>query len=172
MDWNYLFASFEGRIGRQQFWIGAACLAIVGIVLSLILGTILGVGFMSRMDSFGAGPEELMRINSASGWVGLIVLAIVAYPSLAIMLKRRHDRGSAGRGAKAYLAVSAGLLLLQALGIGYGIQDFNGISMVMPNPILGIFGVVVGLYGLYLLVVMGFLKGDEGSNSYGADPLA
>jgi uncharacterized membrane protein YhaH (DUF805 family) len=31
--------------------------------------------------------------------------------------------------------------------------------------------VIVGIFGLYMLVVLGFLKGTAGPNNYGPDPL-
>ena len=30
---------------------------------------------------------------------------------------------------------------------------------------------LLGIFGIYLLVQLGFLKGTQGANSYGADPL-
>jgi len=32
-------------------------------------------------------------------------------------------------------------------------------------------GIIVGIYAIYLLVVLGFLKGTSGPNNYGPDPL-
>jgi uncharacterized membrane protein YhaH (DUF805 family) len=59
-----------------------------------------------------------------------------------------------------------------ALGIGYTMMDVgNGITIPTPSlPLTGI-NVLHGLFGLYLLVVLGFLKGTTGSNQYGPDPL-
>ena len=43
MDWKYLFTSFEGRIGRQQMWMGIIVLMVVSLVanvLDMLFGTI------------------------------------------------------------------------------------------------------------------------------------
>ena len=36
IDWQTLYLSGQGRIGRAQFWIGAAGLICVGLVAGLI----------------------------------------------------------------------------------------------------------------------------------------
>lgn len=171
MDWKYLFTSFEGRIGRQQFWIGVAVMVVASIILSFVLSSIFGGGALGTTLGETVSPGELMRANSASGWASLITIALLSYPFLALALKRRHDRGSEGRTIKIYLGVTILLVLMQTFGIGYSVQNFAGVQMVMPGALTGAIGIGVGLLGLYLLVVMGFLRGDDGPNSYGADPL-
>jgi uncharacterized membrane protein YhaH (DUF805 family) len=37
--------------------------------------------------------------------------------------------------------------------------------------ITNILGIVVGIFALYLLVVLGFLRGTPGPNQYGPDPV-
>ena len=36
---------------------------------------------------------------------------------------------------------------------------------------LGIVGLILFIYAIYILVVLGFQKGTAGPNTYGADPL-
>jgi len=60
---------------------------------------------------------------------------------------------------------------VQALGLGYTVTDIQGIPVPMPSTLFSIIGGVVGIFGLYLLVVLGFLKGTEGTNNFGPDPL-
>jgi uncharacterized membrane protein YhaH (DUF805 family) len=78
MDWKYLFGSFDGRIGRQTFWIGVVTLMIASAVLHLVLAALFG------WHHAMGGP-----INGA---VSLILL----YPSLAVDVKRLHDRDKSG----------------------------------------------------------------------------
>jgi uncharacterized membrane protein YhaH (DUF805 family) len=76
MDWKYLFTSFEGRINRKPYWIGALVFLAVVIVLYLII--------------FALGGFSALI-------VGYIIIAILSiYPSLALMTKRFHDRGKSG----------------------------------------------------------------------------
>jgi uncharacterized membrane protein YhaH (DUF805 family) len=115
MDWKYLFTSFEGRIGRQGYWMGVLVLVGVSIVAGL-LDAILGTG-------------------GESGWGVVSVIATLAmlYPAIALYAKRWHDRGKSGWW-----------------------------SLIGLIPILG---------GIWMLVELGFLKGTDGSNQYGADPV-
>jgi uncharacterized membrane protein YhaH (DUF805 family) len=69
LDWKYLFLSFEGRIGRQSFWMGVLALFVVN-VLATIVDSVLG----------------------GTGIIGLIVSLALIYPSVALSAKRWHDR--------------------------------------------------------------------------------
>ena len=40
------FTGFEGRLNRQRWWIGVIILAIIGIIISWILGAIFGTGLI------------------------------------------------------------------------------------------------------------------------------
>ena len=41
----------------------------------------------------------------------------------------------------------------------------------MTGIVGGIIGGIFGIYAIYMLVVLGFLKGTSGPNNYGPDPL-
>lgn len=173
MDWKFLYTSMDGRIGRKQFWIAAIVLAVVSIVISLVIGSALGVSMFGAMMAGGVpDADAMLRMSTMSGWAGLVTFVIFAWPAMALMIKRRHDRGNAGNDVRIYFGLSALLVLLQALGIGYGVQDYGGVQMVGPDMWLSIISVLIGIFALYLLVVVGFLKGDAGDNEYGPNPLA
>jgi uncharacterized membrane protein YhaH (DUF805 family) len=149
-----LYTTTEGRIGRQQWWMGVIVLAVVFIVVGVLAGL-------------------LMRDQPAIlGWVNLILFAIFAYPLYALYLKRRHDRDNNGLDAIIYLAVIAVSALLAALGITMSPQEMPGVGTVMmPNAIGSIVGAILFIYGIYMLVQMGFLRGTVGPNQYGPDPV-
>jgi uncharacterized membrane protein YhaH (DUF805 family) len=69
MDWNHLLTSFDGRISRQPFWLGTLALFGANIVVSIVLG---------------------------GGVLGVILGLVLIYPSLAVSVKRWHDRGKSG----------------------------------------------------------------------------
>jgi uncharacterized membrane protein YhaH (DUF805 family) len=116
MDWKYLFTSFEGRIGRQQMWLGIIVLIVIGIVAS-ILDLILGTAS-----------------DDGIGIISAIVSLISIYPSIALYAKRWHDRGKSGWW-----------------------------SLILLVPVIGV---------IWWLIECGFLRGTEGPNQYGPDPLA
>ena len=67
IDWKYLYTSFEGRIPRMQYWIGAIVLGVVSVIIQLILGRISAV-------------------------LALLVSLIFLYPGYALLVKRGYDR--------------------------------------------------------------------------------
>lgn len=66
------------------------------------------------------------------------------------------------------LAIS---FLLQAFGMAYTMTDIGGMQVPAPSMLYSIVGVVTLVYGIYMLVVCGFLRGTPGPNQYGPDPL-
>jgi uncharacterized membrane protein YhaH (DUF805 family) len=133
MDWGNLFTSFQGRISRQPFWLGVLALFIVQWVVSLVLGSVLGISMMGQMDP-NMTPEQAMA-QSMSGMGPLLIVSLIfLYPALAIYTKRWHDRNKSGWW-----------------------------SLILIVPIIGF---------IWFLVECGFLRGTEGSNDYGPDPIA
>jgi uncharacterized membrane protein YhaH (DUF805 family) len=68
MDWVYLLNSFEGRIGRQTFWMAMAVVTIAEIISHFVAEALQG-------DRLSA-----------------IVDLAFTYPEFAIAVKRAHDR--------------------------------------------------------------------------------
>lgn len=172
------FVGFDGRLNRQPFWISAIILAVISVVISLLILPLLGLSMMPSLPTIDANTtvEEIAAaVNAAqgrAGWISFVMFLIFAYPSAAICIKRRHDRNSSGIDVWIYLALTAIMLLVSALGFGMTTMDFgNGVIVPVPGPIVMGLNVVVGIYALYLLVVLGFLKGTAGPNNYGPDPL-
>lgn len=144
-----LLTTTNGRIGRQQWWIGTVVVIVASIVLSIVLAVI-GLG----------------------AWGQLIASLALLYPSYCIGVKRRQDRDNNGLDVKILLGVSAVASILQAFGIGVTMTDVgNGVMMPSPDLWLTLVYVALGILAIYLIVQLGFLKGTPGPNSYGPDPL-
>src|SRR5690606_10172238 len=151
---KYLLTTTSGRIGRQQWWIGVVALIVVSIIASLILGLI----------SFG-NPVVM-------AWLAVLLNLALLYPSYCLGLKRRHDRDSDGKDLLILLVGSVVLHLVQAVGIGIDWVDVGtGVIMPVPSMWLGLINLAFGMFAIYMLVQLGFLKGTTGPNSYGPDPL-
>ena len=147
-----LYLTTDGRISRKQWWLGVVGLIVASIVVSIILG-IVGLG-------------------STSSWGQLITFVIMLFPNWCLGIKRRQDRDNNAMDFKILIGLSFLLTLVQALGIGVTMVDVgNGMMMPMPDMWLSGLFMLLGLFGLYVLVQMGFLKGTAGPNSYGPDPL-
>lgn len=170
MDWKYLYTSFEGRIARKQFWFGVLGFIVVGIVLSLIANLITGGFSMTPATD----AESAMAAFRAACLANIVVFVVLAWPSAALLIKRRHDRGSAGTEVWVYLAISLLGQLLTLVGFDYSAVEMPGTEgvVIMPGIIASGIGIIIFVFAAYLLVVCGFLKGDTGENAYGPDPLA
>lgn len=75
IDWNDLLFSFEGRINRAKFWLGAVVMSIVPLLFFMVAAA----------------------VNSTFLWVvASLVYLLIIWPALAISIKRWHDRGKSG----------------------------------------------------------------------------
>jgi uncharacterized membrane protein YhaH (DUF805 family) len=118
---TWIWTSFEGRIGRQTYWLKFVLPYIVALIVLTIVESVAG---LTIDDGMGGGIGILSSIFSLIGiWF-----------SLAAGAKRCHDRNRSGW--------------------------FQAIALI---PIIG---------AIWLLIELGFLKGTEGENRFGADPLA
>lgn len=174
-----LYITFDGRIGRKTFWLGVLGIAVAGIILGFILTPLLGGGVVDpsqflktdgTLDS-EALSDMILTASSRAGWANLVIYLIMFIPITAIILKRRHDRGSAGMEYWVYAGLAVLLLLLQATGIGYSVAEIAGFSIPVPTTLTTIVMFASGALGIYMLVVCGFLKGDDGDNSWGPNPI-
>src|SRR4051812_29721664 len=103
---NYM--GFDGRINRQQWWIGVIVLIVVGVIIAWILGMILGtsnIGALINTDGT-VNQDAVNALTTKAGWQGLIISIVFAYPQLALNIKRRHDRNNNGYDAIALAAIS------------------------------------------------------------------
>lgn len=154
MDFKYLFTSFEGRIGRKDFWLGLLVIIIASFVLIGVLGIltwVLPVSFVSLVGSL-----------------------IMLYPALALSLKRLHDRNKAAK-PWAYIMFGPGILtnIMQAMGVGFTTTEIQGELVTYPsNGLATALSVITAIVGLWVLVELGFLKGTTGDNQFGSDPVS
>jgi len=93
------------------------------------------------------GPMRVLPIVLLALWVS----------SVAIAIRRLHDRGKSGWWVLVFIFVPG---LLQ--GIGSRLGD------PLPMMILSVAGLAVSIWAL---VELGFLRGTQGDNAYGPDPL-
>jgi len=144
------FFSFRGRISRQDWWLGFIVLIAVTIPVSMLL------------DPEGFDPTA-GQIKPPS--LALTIWSLITcLPTAAITIKRLNDRDWPG-----WIGY-----LLAVLFVTLTIANYFGLllepdKMTPPEAIF--FGAIM-LFFLWTLVDNGFLKGSDGSNRYGPDPLA
>ena len=155
------FRGFDGRLNRQAWWIGVVILVVVSFIISSVLGLILGTGNVAVIGADGSiDANAVASLTQKAGWQGLITNIILAYPYLALTIKRRHDRNNNGYDAIALIVLGLIYSLLTAVGIA-----------TMGGIVGGILGVILLVLAIWVLVQVGFLKGTAGPNGYGANPL-
>jgi len=110
MDWNFLYNSFEGRIGRQAFWIAVAVLSVAELAAHFIAEQIQG-------DRLSA----------------IIDVAFV-YPEFALAVKRAHDRNMPVVFLIVFFAASAFLDLLTVLEMTGTDDEPSSISVLIAVP--------------------------------------
>ena len=112
-----LLFSFEGRINRQPYWLW---------MLFIFIGTFVAIFIDAAMIDVAAEQQPLPLFY-------IIFSLTVLWPSLAIQVKRWHDRDK-----------SAWWVLMNFV------------------PLIGF---------IWVLVENGFLRGTEGNNRFGSNPL-
>jgi uncharacterized membrane protein YhaH (DUF805 family) len=116
--------------------------------------TLIVVGLSLVAVGYSTGGQALAII------LGLVVL----YPSFALNVKRGHDRDRPTWLVALFFAILIAMAVLQLLGL---VQTEDG-----PTTIYLAIIIIAFLFGLYLLIELGFLRGTAGPNKYGPDPLA
>jgi uncharacterized membrane protein YhaH (DUF805 family) len=117
MDWAFLYSSFEGRIGRQSFWIAVAILGVV---------------------EFAA---HFVAVQMQGDRLSAIVDLAFVYPEFAVALKRAHDRNMPVVFLIVFFAGSAVLDLLAVMEMA-AVEDQPTIIatlIAVPFTILSLF---------------------------------
>lgn len=143
MDFKELLFTFNGRINRAKYWIGVAILIGYWIVVSIVGSTL--------FYAMGMAGYVLAAV------VGLAALVGGLWAGLAIGIKRLHDRAKSGWWILLFWIVPS---ILSGIGSTFG-----------GGPIGVLFGLASFAVAIWGFVEIGCLRGTEGANEYGPDPL-
>ena len=137
-----LLFSFRGRINRAKYW-------LITILSILLVGVVVFAAIM-LMSSQAAGTIILAIVL-----LGILVIGVV-WSGLAVGAKRLHDRDK-----------SAWWLLLFYVAPGV----LEGIGDRLDAPVA--YAVYLLEFGIWLwaFIELGVLRGTNGPNEYGPDPL-
>ncbi len=143
VDWKQLLTSFDGRIGREMFWVGLVAAAIVSAVIYFVAGMI-------------------ARVVPGIGWLILLALQVVSlYPAAAVAMKRLHDRDKPDFWLAVYFGPYLVFLVLAALAILLTMSfGFLWTILTIAYPVAF----------LYMLYDLGWLEGIPGPNRHGSAP--
>lgn len=158
---GFLFSA-AGRVSRKGMWL--FLLTALAVQAAAVAAD---VALSRQATAYAAGPAAM------------IAALALAWPSLAVTIKRFHDRGMSGWWAAlpfAVLAAGVGAVLL--IGAGEAFAIFN--AAAQGANVLGIGGVTMGVgaafmaamggVALFQFAVLYCLPGVRGPNAYGGDP--
>lgn len=144
-----LLTSFDGRINRAKWWLGTVILIAIAIVLYLVLGRIIG----------------------SPGILQFILTLLLAYPTTALMVKRLHDRDRPGYFTYIFWAPTVLSVLGGLLGLTMTTVDIGGVAVPQMTTLGNVIALAGLPIGIWALIELGILKGTEGPNQHGPDPL-
>lgn len=167
------FTSFEGRIGRKAWWLGTIVMIVVAFVLYFVLSVVMGTGLSAMMDPAKLSePGFMENYMRSAAWQQLISIAILGFPITALMAKRLNDRNRPSWMKWLFWLPTLLGTLLGLSGMAYSYADVGGMMMPTPSTLMTITTILSVVVGIWALVELGFLRGTEGPNAYGSDPLA
>jgi uncharacterized membrane protein YhaH (DUF805 family) len=141
---QFLF-SLEGRISRSQFWLKWF---LPVLAIHIVLWIIIAIG--AAADSTTAATTFFVL------WV-LFCLATL-WPSVAVMVKRIHDRNKTG-------------WLVLAYWIPAGLQTLLFVAGASDNAAGMILNLITAAVGIWFFIEFGCMRGTIGANQYGPDPV-
>jgi uncharacterized membrane protein YhaH (DUF805 family) len=142
-----LLTAFRGRISRKQWWIGLLIYAVLNI----------GGGMVLNPEYFFS--EDIPPANVPDTIWQLFLLV----PLTAITVKRGNDRNWPSWLAPAFAAANAFNLVAPYLGFEIA-ASATGVDRVLFW--------ILATFVLILFVDNGFVRGTDGPNRHGPDPLA
>jgi uncharacterized membrane protein YhaH (DUF805 family) len=150
LSWPEVLFSFRGRVSRKQFALGAVLMLGFAIAVFILFFAMTDQLFSALDESTQAASKALRELLEKR--MTSVVSLIILWPSWALILKRLHD---IGHGWVAFTPVAALDLGSTALDLA----DQDDLSDKVMLVYLGI------------IVMLAVIKGVEGSNKYGADPV-
>jgi len=147
MDWKNMFFSADGRIGRQEFWIGFLILLGVGVVLNFI------------------------------PLIGQVLSIVTIWCWICLYTKRLHDMGKSGWtqllpigasfAAGVFAAVSGGAAIIATAMQG---DNADPTAMVAGLGAAALAILAATLVCLIFLLWVGLSGGQAGENRFGPAP--
>jgi uncharacterized membrane protein YhaH (DUF805 family) len=151
-----LFFGFNGRINRLQYWLGNVVTGVAGFVCLMLAALIAGPAEGEKIDP-GAQALKTMLVM-APVWAG------TAWMSLALQVKRFHDRGRSGYFALAPLVP----MVVIFTSVSGGVLADAPAEQVVPGTLLWFF--ILGCINLWFLIDLGTLGGSREANRFGEPP--
>ena len=162
MSWTQLLFSFKGRIQRLYWWLASLVVAVVAGMMTSTLD------FVAQSYGMGMVDPDTQQFEPTGPIAAALFLIAIAniWVNFALCAKRLHDRDRTG-----WWMLLQALVLFVALALVV-------VAFVVPEEqsktwfaVAGVAGVIALGVSLWLFVEIGFLRGTQGPNRFGPDPL-
>ena len=150
-----LLFNFEGRIARASYWGGSIVLGLTSVGLAVLIAIL----FRNALDA-----DTIYRINAA------LALCLL-YPVAALVTKRVKDRDRPLSLVKLFLLPYGLLLIGDGLSITSQAVLVEGEVVRTYNTIGKFLAAANFCVMFWALIELGILRGTNGSNKWGPDPL-
>jgi uncharacterized membrane protein YhaH (DUF805 family) len=157
---GFLFG-VRGRLNRGKWWLAG----LIYLVLETVIGSLVAGALVSAVLALPK-PDPLSIIGVLAGFGGvgivlLIVSIVIWISAITVSARRLHDRDKSAWWLLLFYVVPIVLS-----GIGQSLQVQTG------SPSSGLaFGLASLAILIWAFVELGCLRGTQGPNRYGADPL-
>jgi uncharacterized membrane protein YhaH (DUF805 family) len=144
-----LLFGFQGRINRLKYWLGFCTWVVIGVLVYFALKIVIAA------TSLNTGVVLFWGM-------GLLVLVPFLVSSIAINLRRLHDRDKSGWWLLVFYLIPVALAVFAQAAVN-GNPD-SSVTKVAQYGTLAI--------QLWMIVELGFFPGTKGPNEYGEDRAA
>jgi uncharacterized membrane protein YhaH (DUF805 family) len=157
-----LLFSFKGRIQRLYFWVPSL---VVGVIVGMLTTSL---QFWAQQVGSGAIDPDTQQFEPSGPFaIGIGIIAILnMWINFALCTKRLHDRDRTGWWLVVqFLTLSVTVIILV---VAILMQEDQRVPWFV---VAGVGGAVSFVVSIWLFIEIGFLRGTQGPNRFGADPL-
>ena len=167
---QYLF-SFSGRINRAKAWLFVLISIVFALVAVVAIFMVIGAGALTlagQDKAAAAAAFAAPAVLAVSGIFGLGYF-VMLWCGLAVAAKRLHDRDKSAWWLVVFYLVP---ILLDIVALGMTMASAHANPGGTPNPMGAVINLVALGISLWGFVEIYCLRGTDGPNQYGPDPLA
>lgn len=150
-----------GRMARKRFLMRGVPLLVAGTLIYLGLGE--AVARWRGTSMFVSDPAKALTIARIEGMAGLAVVAALAWPAAALVIRRLHDIGLSGW----WLAPMASGEIVNSLALATGLA---GVPTALTP--LGHAAGALALAGGLSFIPLALWPGQTAANRFGPPPAA
>ena len=168
MDWGNFFFGFDGRINRAKAWLWVLITIIAYAIFWTILKFAFSVSLITIVMEMGTRPSDVLTTAQVPLALFCLFYVLMIFIGCAVSTKRLHDRN------KGAIWLIPFILLPLVLNLGGAILMPPDMStgVPAPNPIKIVLSLISFGLSIWAFVELYCLRGTEGENQYGPDPLA